>query len=138
MRKDIQNRSVYYSDRESPDTSDRSYDLIVRDNDPVTFNRVANKVSLDDRGATANGANIIHTNAQMLNNVRLNLDSQQYQQQSANNGARVKNVNISNIQNAAHCETKDNSTANDINVFSFEDKSNLNQRYQPKVLKQDR
>jgi len=137
MRKDIQNRSVYYSDRESPDKSDRSYDLIVRDNDPVTFNRVANNVSLDDGGA--NGAPMIHKNAQMLNNVRLNLDSQQYQQQSANNGARVKNVNINNVQNGAHCETKDSSAAYDydINVFSSEDKSNLNQRYQPKVLKQD-
>ena len=57
--------------------------------------------------------------------------------QSSNNGAKIKNVNISNLQNAAHCETKDNSTAYDINLFSSEDKSNLNQRYQPKVLKQD-
>jgi len=131
MRKDIQNRSVYYCDRDSVDTDhDRSYDLIVRDRDPVTFNN-------EPGGQSSNNVNI-----NVLNNVRLNLDSQRY-----NSFRPSKNVNLSNATSAAEAspcnidntreDTVQDGATFDVNVFANENKSNLNQRYNSKVVKAD-
>ena len=104
---------MYYSDRESSEPGERQYDLVVR-----------------DRGET------FDTNVTVLNNVRLNLDSQHYHSSSCSSDAPVKNVNIDNDNK----DTVDDGAAAgyDVNLYPSHDKSNLNQRaYTNKAVKAD-
>ena len=108
-------RSVYYCDSELPDNS-RVYDLIIRDTNPVN----------NDTGGGGN----------MLNNVRLNLDSQRYDNHQRTAAVAEKNVNVDR-------DLEDSTAAAgacasfDVNMFSKDEKCNLNQRYQHKAVKSD-
>merc|ERR1712113_1380035 len=114
---DLQNRSVYYCDREQTD-QDRTYYLIVRDQDP--FN------NSDDQNNTANNPVSVASN-NLLNNVVLSLESQRFPNNAESN--LMKKVN-----NVAS-EESDGATGYDVN-FCADEKSNLN-RFYPKVMKAD-
>ena len=116
MKKDLQNRSVYYCDREQTD-QDRTYDLIVRDQDP--FNNSG------DQNNTANIPVSVASN-NLLNNVVLSLESQRFPNTAESN--LMKKVN-----NVASEE--DGASGYDVNLCADE-KSNLN-RFYPKVMKAD-
>ena len=127
-------RSVYYSDREQNEP-DRTYDLIIRDQEPYnTFtesNNVINNVS-NNVIAASNENNL-------LNNVVLNLESQRFPNNAESNFMKkVNNVSKENTEQ----EQTDGATAApaasyDVNIFPFDEKSNLNQRFNPKVAKSD-
>ena len=142
MKKDIQNRSVYYCDSEP--TGDRTYDLIVRDperqaqnNSNVTATTTTFEASIQNT-STSSDLRGAEAGDLVLNNVRLNLDSQNYPEV-------VKNVN----NEAAAGSSKSHEAAfpddpwfHDVNFYLKDggdsDKSNLNQRYhQAKVAKAD-
>ena len=132
MRKDIQNRSVYYCDSEAAeDAADRSYDLIIRDREPGTLN--------NDPGASSGGGGGDH-GVNVLNNVRLTLDSQLYPPAgagqlypaaAAGDPRPAKNVNIDNAGAAGACGgvaagfPAHSDTAN-LNLNLDPDKCNLN------------
>ena len=156
MKKDLKNRSVYYSDGGSVDSS-RTHDLIIRDSDPLnvgnegitTINNITNYRTNDDPS--------------LLNNVRITLDSQRYQNNAteietnehiaAISNLAVKNVNVDNVKLEAHasCDALETDGAAgtsyqninlesnnfDVNVFHNDFKSNINSRYQNKAVKAD-
>ena len=156
MKKDLKNRSVYYSDGGSVDSS-RTHDLIIRDSDPLnignegitTINNITNYRTNDDPN--------------LLNNVRITLDSQRYQNNAteietnepiaAISNLAVKNVNVDNVKLEAHasCDALETDGAAgtsyqninfdsnnfDVNVFHNDFKSNINSRYQNKAVKAD-
>merc|ERR1739838_1210105 len=64
IKKDLKNRSVYYSDRGSVDSS-RTHDLIIRDSDPLNLGL--------EGIATINNITNYHSNGDpsLLNNVRI-------------------------------------------------------------------
>jgi hypothetical protein len=143
MKKDIQNRSLYYCDSEP--AGDRSYDLIVRD-----LERQIQKNSNNTATATTFEASIQNNSTSsdlreagdlVLNNVRLNLDSQKYPEV-------VKNVNHNNESSEAGnsygqaAAFPDDPWFHDVNFYLKDggdcDKSNLNHQYnQAKVAKAD-
>merc|ERR1719481_2019325 len=149
MKKDLKNRSVYYSDRGSVDSS-RTHDLIIRDSDPLNN-------GLEGVSTVNNLNNQTQEDPNLLNNVRLTLDSQRYQTNStdaqdsgASNALHVKNVNVDNMKIAVPAHTcsdtqeVDGATGSsgqpshvDINIFHNDLKSNINSRYQNKAAKAD-
>ena len=142
MKKDIQNRSVYYCDSEPVD-GDRSYDLIVRDPERQVHNNsigAATAVTTSSSQNTSNCSDLRGAEAGdfVLNNVRLNLDSQNYPEV-------LKNVNLSNEAEAGQASSSafpDDPWFHDVNFYLKDgadcDKSNLNQSYlQAKVAKPD-
>merc|ERR1712106_1311204 len=66
MKKDLKNRSVYYSDGGSVDSS-RTHDLIIRDSDPLN---VGND-GITTINNTNNTNNLSNDDPSLLNNVRL-------------------------------------------------------------------
>jgi len=149
MKKDLKNRSVYYSDRGSVDSS-RTHDLIIRDSDPLNN-------GLEGVSTVNNLNNQTQEDPNLLNNVRLTLDSQRYQtnladaqDSGASNALHVKNVNVDNMKIAVPAHTcsdtqeVDGATGSsgqpshvDINIFHNDLKSNINSRYQNKAAKAD-
>lgn len=157
MKKDLKNRSVYYSDRGSVDSS-RTHDLIIRDSDPLNTGI--------EGIATVNNLTTYHTtndDPNLLNNVRITLDSQRYQNNTSDipnsrlnagtSNLAVKNVNLETVKlGAQSCsealETdgaegtsypSSNLDSNhfDVNVFHNDFKSNINSRSQNKAAKAD-
>merc|ERR1711874_380112 len=88
MKKDLKNRSVYYSDSVGSVDESRTHDLIVRDSDPLN-------VGLEAISTVNNLNNQASEDPNLLNNVRLTLDSQRY---------------ASNISEAQNDSTGGNST----------------------------
>jgi len=143
MKKDIQNRSVYYCDSEP--AGDRSYDLIVRDPERRAQNNSSNvtataatfEASIHNTG-TCSDLRGAEAGDLVLNNVRLNLDSQNYPEV-------VKNVNneaAAGPSTSHEAVFPDDPWFHDVNFYLKDggdcDKSNLNQRYhQAKVAKAD-
>ena len=142
MKKDIQNRSVYYCDSEP--AGDRSYDLIVRDperraqnNSNVTTTATTSEASIQNTG-TCSDLRGAEAGDLVLNNVRLNLDSQNYPEV-------VKDVNneaAAGPSTSHEAGFPDDPWFHDVNFYLKDggdcDKSNLNQRYhQAKVAKAD-
>ena len=98
MRKDIQNRSVYYSDRDPVD-GDRTFDLIVRDTERNLHSHSTNTTaaSLERNTSTCSDTRGAEGGDLVLNNVRLNLDSQMYP--GAGEAEKPpKNVNLNNVR----------------------------------------
>jgi len=148
MKKDLKNRSVYYGDRDPVDSS-KTHDLIIRDSDPLdignagiaTINNITNNHANDDPN--------------LLNNVRITLDSQRYLNNTANNSSNlpVKNVNVKNVEmgeptgcdtlepdgaaGTSHNNTNMESDSFNVNVFHNDFKSNINSRYDNKTAKAD-
>lgn len=150
MKKDLKNRSVYYSDGGSVDES-RTHDLIIRDSDPLN-------VGLEAISTVNNLNNQSSEDPNLLNNVRLTLDSQRFASNiseaqndcstGANSNLHVKNVNVDNVKLGTPVNTcsdtqepVDGATASpfDVNIFHNDLKSNinLNSRYQNKAAKAD-
>ena len=127
-------RSVYYSDREQYEP-DRTYDLIIRDQEPYnTFtesNNVINNVSNNVIAASDDN--------NLLNNVVLNLESQRFPNHVESH--LMKKVNNVSKENTEQEHTDGASAAPgasyDVNIFPLDEKSNLNQRFNPKVAKTD-
>ena len=144
MRKDIQNRSVYYSDREPVD-GDRTFDLIVRDTERNLHSHSSNTTaaSLERNTSTCSDTRGAEGGDLVLNNVRLNLDSQMYP--GAGEAEKPpKNVNLNNVRCDAGPSQEpfpDDPWFHDVNFYLKDgdcDKSNLNPRYhQAKVAKAD-
>ena len=143
MKKDIQNRSVYYCDSEP--AGDRSYDLIVRDPERRAQNNSSNvtettatfEASIHNTG-TCSDLRGAEAGELVLNNIRLNLDSQNYPEV-------VKNVNneaAAGPSTSHEAVFPDDPWFHDVNFYLKNggdcDKSNLNRRYhQAKVAKAD-
>jgi len=155
MKTDLKNRSVYYSDRVSVDSS-RTHDLIIRDSEPLNL---GNEAAISTINNTLN--NHINDDPNLLNNVRLTLDSQRYQNNmsdaqnsrlGASSVSHVKNVNLENVKigaescsestdvdGATGTSSYDNDTnIVDVNVFYNDFKSNINGRsFNNKAAKAD-
>ena len=124
---------MYYCDRDQ-DGLDRTYDLIIRDQEPYnTFseqNTPSNTVSNNLKLAASNDNNL-------LNNVVLNLESQRFPNNVESNFSKK----INNVSKENNEETDGASSAPaasyDVNLFPLDEKSNLNQRLNPKVAKTD-
>ena len=118
-------RSVYYSDREQNEP-DRTYDLIIRDQEPYnTFTESSNVIN--------------NVSNNVLNNVVLSLDSQRFPNNVESNFMKkVNNVSKENTEEE-HTDgaTAATGAAFDVNIFPLDEKSNLNQRFNPKVAKTD-
>jgi len=156
MKKDLKNRSVYYSDGGSVDSS-RTHDLIIRDFDPLNVGNEAIN-NLNTQNMTIN--NHSNNDPNLLNNVRVTLDSQRYpiitsenQTNAAPSNVAVKNVNLENVKlnalascddhdvdgaaGTSNCNTIIETNNFDVNVFHNDFKSNINSRYQNKAAKAD-
>ena len=117
-------RSVYYCEREQFNQHDRSYDLIIRDQDPLNNITETNNVS----------NNVANNCQDLLNNVTINLESQRLPNTIETNCMKkVNNVSNENTDGA----TATPGAAYDVNIYSTDQKSNLNQRFYPKVMKAD-
>ena len=132
MKKDIQNRSVYYCDSEP--AGDRSYDLIVRDPERQVQNNSNPAAITFEASSDLRGDGDL-----VLNNVRLNLDSQKLSEV-------VKNVNNESAAGPSSygqaSAFPDDPWFHNVNFYLKGDddcdKSNLNQRHhQAKVAKAD-
>ena len=138
MKKDIQNRSVYYCDSEP--AGDRSYDLIVRDPERQVQNNSSPAATTFEAASTQNNVSDLRGDGDLvLNNVRLNLDSQELPEV-------VKNVNNESAAGSSSygqaAAFPDDPWFHDVNFYLKDggdcDKSNLNQRHhQAKVAKAD-
>ena len=130
-------RSVYYSDREQYEP-DRTYDLIIRDQEPYnTFTESSNVINNVSNNVIAASDDSNDNN--LLNNVVLNLESQRFPNYAESN--LMKKVNNVSKENTGQ-EHTDGATAAagasyDVNIFPSDEKSNLNQRFNPKVAKTD-
>ena len=124
-------RSVYYSDREQYEP-DRTYDLIIRDQEPY------NTFTESNNGVNNVSSNVMAASNEnnLLNNVVLNLESQRFPNNVESNFMKkVNNVSKENTEQ----EHTDGATgaSYDVNIFPLDEKSNLNQRFNPKVAKTD-
>eukprot|EP00092_Neocalanus_flemingeri_P054199 GFUD01063830.1.p1 GENE.GFUD01063830.1~~GFUD01063830.1.p1 ORF type:complete len:547 (+),score=129.48 GFUD01063830.1:337-1977(+) len=157
MKKDLKNRSVYYSDSGSVDSA-RTHDLIIRDHDPLNVS--------NEGLTTINNITAYHSNQDdpnLLNNIRITLDSQKYPKNAsdtpnnrpnpATSNMAIKNVNVENVKlgEIASCDaletdgatgtsypnTNFDSNNSDVNIFHNDYKSNINSRYQNKAVKAD-
>ena len=123
---------MYYSDREQYEP-DRTYDLIIRDQEPYNTFADSNNLSNNVMAASNNCDN------NLLNNIVLNLESQRFPNNVESNFMKkVNNVSQENTEP----EQRDGATADpgasyDVNIFPLDEKSNLNQRFNPKVAKTD-
>ena len=123
---------MYYSDREQYEP-DRTYDLIIRDQEPYNTFTESNNLTNNVIAATASNDN------NLLNNVVLNLESQRFPNHAESNFMKkVNNVSMENTEP----EHTDGATAApgasyDVNIFPLDEKSNLDQRFNPKVAKTD-
>jgi len=156
IKKDLKNRSVYYSDRGSVDSS-RTHDLIIRDSDPLNLG-LEGIATINNINNTNNINNLSNDDPNLLNNIRLTLDSQRYQNNTSEihneqpnaaiSNLKVKNVNLDNIKVGANsCSdtletegaagTSGQATNFDVNIFHNDIKSNINSRYQNKAAKAD-
>ena len=123
---------MYYGDREQADHNDRSYDLIIRDQEPFQNSNEENNVPRDV--AVTNNASLANTENNLLNNVVLSLDSQRFTNNVESNfRKKVNNVRSENTDEAASCS----GASYDVNLCPTDEKSNLNQRFYPKVMKAD-
>ena len=115
---------MYYSDREQIDP-DRTYDLIIRDQEPYnTFTESSNVIN--------------NVSNNVLNNVVLNLESQRFPNSVESNlMKKVNNVSTGQEHTDGATATTAPGASYDVNILPLDQKSNLNQRFNPKVAKTD-